>query len=391
MAVSITALRRYEAWDAAIASTLFTAENTGRPVYLDMDDDVLSRVSQSAGVESADAAAQLAATVRSTFELSSASAGVFTQHLRSLRHWRRVIVRKSLDEGAIPPPPPILCLLAVLTLAAEKMQHDGEFAGNAYYPRLFSVLSIEDRKQQSRITAAYRKHAEELWGGLNEWLSAADGQLGLPTAYALSHRYVGLPLSQALVRSADRRQFPLMFQRFGLPPGGEISPAEMERLLDSWLQMRPCPVSKSLAALWQRGQARERIANVAAVELHSWDGAVAESHPIEGRNTSSVQLICWLRRFPRRRLDVSFLANLGPHASPQSLTVLTAPDQPSVEVLPVAGRRLQPIFTTEVDTTSLMDGVLRLASTSGDVEAARFPRRVVPVALRRSAQCLRRV
>ena len=132
-----------------------------------------------------------------------------------------------------------------------------------------------------RITAAYRKYAEELWGRLNEWLSAADGQFGLPTAYALSHRYIGLPLSQALVRAADRRQFPLMFHRFGLPPGGEIPPAEMEQLLDSWLQMRPCPVSKNLAALWQRGQARERIANVAAVELHSWDGTLPR--PSDGK------------------------------------------------------------------------------------------------------------
>ena len=161
----------------------------------------------------------------------------------------------------------MLALLAVLTLAAEEMQHDQDYAGNAYYPRLFRVLKVDGERQQSRLTNAYRRDAEELWGGLNEWLSAADGRLGLPTAYALSHRYIGLPLSQALVRSADRRQFPLMFQRYGLPPGGEISPADMERLLDSWLQMRPCPVSRSLESLWDRGQAKDRIASVAAIEL----------------------------------------------------------------------------------------------------------------------------
>ena len=57
--------------------------------------------------------------------------------------------------------------------------------------------------------------------------------------------------------------------------------------------------------------------------------------------------------------------------------MLSAPDEPSVEVLPVAGGRLQPIFTTEIDTTSLIEGVLRLADTSGDLEIDRFPRRVV--------------
>ena len=297
---SSAAWQRYDAWNQALGSVLFTSANEGRPAYLDMDDDVLRLVAAETGVELAEAAMELAATVRSTLDVDSASATVFEQHLRNLRRWQHVTVEESSDVGAIPPAPPILGLLAALTLAAEEMQHDGDFAGNAYYPRLFRVLRIEDRRQQSRLKAAYRKHAEELWGGLNEWLSAADGRIGLPTAYALSHRYVGLPLSQALVRSADRRQFPLMFHRFGLSPGGEISPADMERLLDSWLQMRPCPVSKSLESLWQRGQARERIAGVAAVELASWDGALADSHPVEGRKTGGVQLLSWLRRFPKR-------------------------------------------------------------------------------------------
>ena len=68
MPVFLTALRRYEVWNAALASTLFTPENAGRPVYLDMDDDVLFRVSNATGVEQADAAVQLAATVRSTLD-----------------------------------------------------------------------------------------------------------------------------------------------------------------------------------------------------------------------------------------------------------------------------------------------------------------------------------
>jgi hypothetical protein len=50
--------------------------------------------------------------------------------------------------------------------------------------RLFRVLRIDDGKQQSRVRTAHRKHAEELWDGLNEWLSAANGRLGLPTAPA---------------------------------------------------------------------------------------------------------------------------------------------------------------------------------------------------------------
>jgi len=366
----------YAAWNQAFGSVLFTSANSGRPVYLDMDDDVLAQVAAKADVDPRDAAEQLTLAVRSTLSLASATGPVFEQHLRNLRRWRRETLRDARDDGRVPQAPPVLALLAVLTLAAEEMQHDQDHAGSAYYPRLFHVLHVDGERQRSRLINAYRNDAEELWGGLNEWLSAADGQLGLPTAYALSHRYVGLPLSQALVRSADRSEFPLMFQRYGLPPGGDVSPADMERLFESWLQMRPCPVSRSLESLWERGQARERIASVAAIELRSWDGTLPDTDQPGGRKVGGVQLACWMRRFPRRRLDITFLASFGTHASPEVLRVLTAHGEPEVEVVPVPGARLQPIFTSEIDTASLVEGVLRLAETTAGLETSRYPRRV---------------
>ena len=111
-----------------------------------------------------------------------------------------------MTQARAPEPPPVLALLAVLTLA-EEMGHDADFAPNAYYPRLFRLLMIKDTGQQRRLRTSYMREAETLWRGLNDWLAAADGQFGLPSAYALSHRYIGLPMSQALVRAADRQHF----------------------------------------------------------------------------------------------------------------------------------------------------------------------------------------
>ena len=272
------AWERYELWNQAFSRVVFSTRNEGRPVYLDMDEDVLGNVASEAGFEPSQAADQLTEAVRGTLYLEASEEPVFWQHTEKLRLWRYGL-GPGREKDDVLGPPPVLGLLAVLTLAAEEMGGDSAFAANAYYPRLFRLLRVDDSNQQRRIESAYRKQAENLWRGLNEWLSATDGRFGSPTAYALSHRYVGLPMSQALVRSADRQQFPLLFHRFGLPPGGEISPADMERLIDSWLQMRPCPVSKSLESLWQRGQARERIASVAAVELRSWDGALTDCDP----------------------------------------------------------------------------------------------------------------
>ena len=147
----------------------------------------------------------------------------------------------------------------------------------------------------------------------------------MPSATAMWACRCHRPLCDPLTGSSSRS----CFTGSGCRPAAEISPADMERLIDSWLQMRPCPVSRSLESLWQRGQARERIASVAAVELRSWDGALADCDPAESRRTGGVQLLCWLRRFPKRRLEISFLASLGTQASPQALTVLTATGEPS--------------------------------------------------------------
>jgi len=371
------AWERYELWNKAFSRVVFSARNEGRPVYLDMDEEVIGKVASEVGFEPTQAADQLSETVRGTLYLDASDGPVFWQHTEKLRLWRYGL-RPGREKNDVLGPPPVLGLLAVLTLAAEEMGGDSAFAANAYYPRLFRLLHVDDGNQQRRIESAYRKQAENLWRGLNEWLSATDGRFGSPTAYALSHRYVGLPMSQALVRSADRQQFPLLFHRFGLPPGSEVSPADMERFLDSWIHQHPCPVGKSLESLWQRGEARERIASVAAIELSSWDGSLRDREGEESRKIGDVLLVCWLRRFPRHQLEISFLADLRTQPCPQSLTVLSAQGSPSIDVVPAVGARVQPTITSEIDPASLVEGVLRLADITSGKEVGRWPRRVIP-------------
>jgi hypothetical protein len=372
---SYAAWNQYEEWNQALKAAIFTPENDGRPVYLDMDDDVLTRVGAEAGLAQADVAVRLVDAVRGTLGLDARDGAVLDRHVRNHRLWRRTL-RTARTRGAEPDPPPALGLLAVLTMAAEEMQYDSQFAASAYYPRLCRLLGI-DAKQRPRVESAYRRHAEELWHGLNEWLVSMDGRLGLPTAYAISRRYVGLPLSQALVRSADRRQFPVMFRRFGLPSGGELSAAEMEAILDDWIATEPCPISRSLQSLWQRGDARERIASVAAIELLGWDGATGETGGTDGRRLGDVRLLCWTRRFPRPQLEISFLAGMGLQSTPESLTVLTAEGQPAIDVVPAPGSRVQPALASRIAPDSLVEGVLKLAEESTGQEVTRYPRRVV--------------
>ena len=372
-----TAWDRYEIWNQAFSHVVFTPDKAGRPVYLDMDEDVLRIVAREAGVDPSQAVDELAAAVRGTLNLDSSDGPVFAQYTDRLTAWRRAL-RTKRDTSALQSPP-VLTLLAVLTLAAEAMCRDPDYAANAYYPRLRRLLRVDDGQQGRRLETAYRQQAENLWRGLGEWLSAEDGRLGLPSAYALSHRYVGLPISQALVRAGDRQRFLRMFSTFGLPPGAEVSPADMERLLDDWIRRHPCPVSRNLESLWQRGQARERIASVAAVELLSWDGSTALSDDEDGHIDGDVLLFCRLRRFPRPQFEIAFVADFRTLPNPRSLVVLSAEGEPTIDVVPAGGARVQPTHASEVDPASLVEGVLSLTDKESGSQASRRPRRVVPL------------
>lgn len=369
----------YLRWNNAICETLFTEDQAGLPVYLDMDDDVLASVSRRLSV-APECAHELADVVRATLVLERAQSDVFGEHVRRLASWRRSLSERQSSRERALSPPPVVALLAVFALAAETMGSDDSYAVHAYYPRLAEVLHVDSQTGKDNLQHAYRSTAEELWRGLNDWLTLADGRYGVPTAYALTHRYVGLPLSQALIRAADRRHLTRMFRQFGLPPGSDLPPADMERMLDIWLQQVPCPASKNLQGLWQRAGARGRIAEIAATELLNWNSAMEPGDDVSlGRTTGDVRLIAQLRSFPKADLQLSFLAALRAGSSPDELRVLSAEGSPLLDTVPLAGGSVRPRSAADIDPKSLVEGVLHLADPRTEVETKRHPRRLVPL------------
>ena len=110
-----------------------------------------------------------------------------------------------------------------------------------------------------------------LWNTLNRWLEEGNGRRGLPTAVAFDHRrFIGLPLSQALVRAQDRTKLPNLFAQFGLQPGQRISVQAMQQLLEDWLPRSQ--ITQSLKRLWSKPTNRERVSEVVCAELEGWDG-----------------------------------------------------------------------------------------------------------------------
>lgn len=363
----------FDGWNQAIVDTVFTDVNAGVPAYLHMEGDVLVAVAAAAGYDGEDPEGALCRVVRHTLDLRRWGY-VFREHVKRVATWRKNARRRA--PGQQLSAPPVLPLLAVLALAAERMGEDERFAGNAYYPRLHALLEIENEALQQRVVDEYRACAEDVWGALNQWLELLDGALGTPTAYSLSFRYIGLPMSQALVRAVDRRRLPDLFGAYGLSPGMQMSPSDMVRLLEAWLASESSTVTSAFRRAYANPRAKERIAEVVALELLAWDGARIEdsAHSVGG----GVRLVAGLRTFPVATLELGLNAHFTGVQGPAAARVTSATgDAPPLEFEAGASGWLTARRLTGVDLASLLSGVLVLEEDETKTTATRRPRALI--------------
>lgn len=291
--------KEYLAWNHAIFQTVFTNRNDGQPVYLDLDDEVLNAIRKNAGLPSDVEIESLISAVRRSLALSAAQTKIFGPISAALRDWNQNFIANYETAG----PPPILSLLAVTVLAAEKMG-SGDHAANAYYDHLFDLLEVTDKKTRRSLQNGYMLVAEYYWDVLNRWLTQTGGIFGSKSAYSISHRYIGLPISQALVRDIDRKKLPRMFSTLMLTPGANVDPREMEQLFSLWVSREDSHVSNGLKSLWNKESARQRISEVLCGELESWDGSYSthtsntELKAENGLAATAARLTLQISRFP---------------------------------------------------------------------------------------------
>lgn len=366
----------YDRWNAELSGHYFGEEWEGTPVYLEPRDDILQETAATLGVDTDDPLRVLVSAVRPTLGLDLDAGSTLARHRARFRSWRQSVkTSASASEGTKSVgAPPVTALLVTLVAAAVRMGSDKTEAAHAYYPRLNQLFNV-DGEQASRLRGAFHI-TEAFWRGVNEYLEAHEGMLGLPTAYALGHRYVGLPQSQALVRAGDRAKLPDFFHSFGLVAGSEVVPSDLERLLDSWVSATPSPVSNNLTNLWRRGSARERVCGITAVELSHWDG-----QPRSGGSATApprgLDLTLILRKtFTGRQAELSFVTPPKPGDDGRELRVVSAEGQPSVGVIPAPGGRLRPTPGSKLDPDSLLGSLVEVQDPQDDSVLRRRPRRL---------------
>ncbi len=378
--------RIYSAFNRAIADVFFTQEAAGLPVYLDFDEDTLTRIGHRLKVPTNQVWDLLARSAIRVLSLRTRYSDIFGLPIQHTREWLRRWHDTPRDERMNLPAPPVLTLLAVFSMAAERMGSDTTMAASNYFGPLSQLLGVQDPQQKERLAAQYRQHVELFWNVLGLWLTGLDGMLGLPSAVALSHRYVGLSMSQALVREHDRGKLPRFFATYGLDPGREITPREIEPYLDDWMKRTPPPVSRNLATLWARQPAaRERIATVVALELQNWDGndreASTRSHATGARG-GEARLVALIRsNLVGRKVEFSLVVKLPGHDEPRSLQIVSAvgAQKPVLDFMPDVNGWHRLHRPADLAQTSILDGVLHLGSSDGGPSVVRRPRQVLPM------------
>jgi hypothetical protein len=370
----------YDEWNSALAAVVYTPESAHQPVYLDVEDELLARIGKRLGItaEPSALADQLCTAVRQTLVLGDTSdwGSVFSRHRERLDVWHGRMLRRG---ASVDDPPPVLALLAVFARAAELMEHDEEFRATAYYPRLAQILSIPaaDRK---RMENSFRRESERFWLGLNNWLAALDGQIGLPTAEAIGHRYVGIPLSQALITAADRRKLRHFFAETDLEPGLRLTSEDMARLLGRWIQT--VSASAKLKKLWRSSAGREVVTDTAILELERWDGTLDVGQTGEKVSHSLLLTARITKRLNAKRLRLGFALrghSGGTDGLPREWVIESAPEQPLVRLGPISDRLLAPEFVEDVDAESLLTGELKARPQEPSNRPAMASRRPQPL------------
>jgi hypothetical protein len=374
------AFARYELWNDAIEAEFFDGKYAGRPVYLDIEDDALARVADMVGAGD-DPREAFTRAITPTLHLPPEREGrLLALHARRVRRWRLT------NEGSAPP---CLAILAFFALAAEGMRGDEHFRANNYYARLAQCLGIDPVARPSdkeRIAQDFQRDSLTLWNALNSWLTERDAELGLPTAYAFDWRsYVGVPISQALLREEERLELRKLFLEFRLRPGQELATSDMLRLLKDWVPR--ADITPELKRLFQQPDVQSRVADIACIELQGWDGSIPGDVVMRGDHATALLLAAQIRRLPRPQLVLNLVIRGNAPVQEGALTLAQHSAEAAVAAFSDTGGRMRLVGApTEgwrrVETDALpsfpdlLVADVRLESAAGS-EVTRKPRRLV--------------
>jgi len=293
----------YVALNNALNDFFFRGRFEMLPVYLDLEGDAETEISDTLGMEISELGDFVGLCTANTLRFDKTDP--YADQVDWLKAW---------SEAGRREPPPFTALLVALSIAAERMGADENFSPNNYYERLFELLGVKMAGNQNKLRI-FAKHTRQFWRALNLWLSENDFLLGRPTARALiSHwQYASYALSQALVRDGDRKRFAGLFEAYDLVPGNPVAEPEMTLLVHDWMTSHgPSGPTAWLRTLWSSNDLRARVVLAALDAFETWERSSSQTQG--GPKKTRLQWQLGFSGFPRKRARFALVAPRGGQA-----------------------------------------------------------------------------
>jgi hypothetical protein len=376
----------YTGLNRLIAETLFSPAMKGLPAFVEVTAELTKKISDHFSVPETDVEGFICETVHSWLGTSRRGSSLFKPAVFQVFNWRQAnIVRKK--DGIPPLDYPHLPLLLAFAIAAGDMGSEGGFKPNNYHSRLTLLLGYSETDKKI-VENSYRESALELWQSLNHWLDIDwNESRGSGTVVALGeHFYIGMALSQALIRSIDRNKLPYFFRDHGLAAHLRLSLTDTKALVDEWVNRDDANFSTyknpsiPFKSLWGNSDARERMAQIISDQLALWDGSIPSKSGSEITNEDFQLRIEMIEiNFPRKNYEFSFALNAPTDFWIQSVEILTENSTKVTEIQMVGDetgwyRPSQGVKLIEPDSLLSRELTLRVNKT---FTITRHPRKIL--------------
>ncbi|MGW6791273.1 hypothetical protein [Streptomyces chartreusis] len=272
----------YEHWHEVLSAEFFGEAHALRSTVLYVDDEIERELAALNGIEDG-----LAQAVAEELNWVAPERPLFQRIQSACRAWAA--------DGSTGPPPS-LPVLALSVLAATRMASaDGMLKTNFYgrWVQLFGEQSGSYRA--NKLVHAFLEVAE-MWEQLDAWLEQTGGLYGTSTVSTDAYYWkIGFPISQALVRGADRQVLTRFFAATRLRPNNpnQVSGRELLRRLRVWTAGRDRGLShRLLDEMENAAETGEALITSLLRRLaDDWDGTLHEPERGHRRRAHGLRLV----------------------------------------------------------------------------------------------------
>jgi hypothetical protein len=286
----------YSEWNDFLCQNLFPADFGDTSVYVVFDEDLSEIASSELGVLPETALKNFSNQVRANLRIHREGHGIFEYYATLCREWKANARKaKFVQEVTVPP---TIGLLALLSEAASGSS--GEIVSSrSFYKSLTRLIGLnpDNADDVNKTTESYRRHILDLWEPVQLWTKIHNFQRGKCSVFqATNDRYVGLTISQVLLKASDLSKLPSFFRSYSLSPSDSESREKVQVALRDWTTDPSSNASAHLRTLWTNEAVRERIVDLISDELNVWDGGQSIS-----TTTINLNIDLFVRRFPNIR------------------------------------------------------------------------------------------